>query len=106
MLVYAAMPVDAKLTSRAETTNDAVTVRVDPAYEGDFEVRTTNTNVAIIPVSQRDPWGKGRTRAVHYDNGRTTDSAAVGYVDWGEAKKPTGSLVFIKTSNSAASLQV
>ncbi|OSX61721.1 hypothetical protein POSPLADRAFT_1047004 [Postia placenta MAD-698-R-SB12] len=74
---------DAQLDVRARTTNAMADVRMHRAFEGTFELRTTNGHIEV-PFDQNatDPSGRGRIRQLSVSQ---RNKLVTGCVNWGGA---------------------
>ncbi|KAF9558107.1 hypothetical protein CPC08DRAFT_724679 [Agrocybe pediades] len=100
---FPASPVDSTLDYNARTSNGYATVSLNPAYEGTFNLYTSNSSPKVEQRrSVEDPSGKKRQRTVHVKNGPIKHVVS-GDVSWGG--KAEGKVV-VSTSNSALLLKV
>lgn len=63
-LEYTDMPLNAVLTSGTRSSNAATTVKLHRAFEGSFEVATSNAAAILKELPVEDPSGQGRRRVV------------------------------------------
>ncbi|TFK50921.1 hypothetical protein OE88DRAFT_1747839 [Heliocybe sulcata] len=97
-------PVDALLDFTASSTNSGVTVQLHPAYEGGFELGTSNAR-AVVDVGGKvpDPKRRGRERRVWQEGGQR--GAVRGEVYWEEERRGAGRVV-VRSSNSPVMLRL
>ena len=99
---------DSTLTLSARTTNAPATVRLHPAFEGQFEIGTANGHLAFVPDKNvADPAHKGRSRS--WMPSERTMKAWRGLVTWGRINDPERDLkgwVSVETLNDGVKLQV
>ncbi|KZT03914.1 uncharacterized protein LAESUDRAFT_728604 [Laetiporus sulphureus 93-53] len=94
-----------RLDAIARTSNAHISATVNPAYEGSFEVRTSNAKPAVFYDGRvEDPSGRGRRR---YMTESQVGKTMVGEVSWGrpESGVHVGS-VSLRTSNAPAVLSL
>ncbi|KAI0944062.1 hypothetical protein AcV7_001982 [Taiwanofungus camphoratus] len=96
---------EAHLTVDARTTNAPATVSLNRAYEGAFDLRSSNVDPVLeFNGYAEDPSGQGRKRAMFLER---SDRYIAGYVAWGSAVKRDGaSSVSVKSTNSPAALDL
>jgi len=81
--------VDAFLAVDARTTNAPANLSMNPAYEGAFQLYTTNANVAVpFDPDARDPAGRGRRRKMSMSR---MNKYVEGVVSWGPGGELKGS---------------
>ncbi|KAH9922583.1 hypothetical protein B0H21DRAFT_765961 [Amylocystis lapponica] len=95
-----AIPPDARVQLRAETSNARAGVTLVRAFEGAFELHTSNAAPDVQYTSGApDPAGRGRTRHVTFGRAK---AVVRGSVRWGDEEG--GGDVFVKTSNAPLQL--
>lgn len=82
-LEYIDMPVNAVLKSETRSSNAASRVELHSAFEGSFEVVTSNAAATIKETPAEDPSGEGRRRVV---TRRQEKYRAGGSAYWGETE--------------------
>ncbi|KAL1691873.1 hypothetical protein GGG16DRAFT_90904 [Schizophyllum commune] len=108
-LFHPTSPLDAILSAHAVTSNGPAQVSVNPAFEGDFMLHTSNSRAVVDESGAEDPTGRERERTVwvdHAKGGRALDSESAGTVTWGDRRKRTGSEVTVVSSNGRVALVV
>ena len=103
-LQYDDAPSGARLVSDARTSNGAASVVMHPAYEGTYEVSTSNSRPAVRDTRPADPLGRGRRRVVSQTTSRGTVSGRV-YWEEGDGRRAEG-VSTVHTSNARASLDL
>ncbi|KAJ7750100.1 hypothetical protein DFH07DRAFT_550660 [Mycena maculata] len=102
----ASSPLDAVLYVQAKTSNSPASLTLPPTYEGDFDVRSSNSAPPALkrlnPL-EKDPASKGRTRAV--GTNVMTKRTMSGTVYWTKANRHRGT-VKLETSNAPVTLYV
>jgi len=97
---FPAAPVDSKLTLHAKTSNSPVSVSLNPAYEGTFNLQTSSWFKAEANVDKGvvDPSGKDRKRNVVIEN--TGRGSLSGRVNWdGDKGHEVEGTAYVSTSN-------
>ncbi|KIJ59790.1 hypothetical protein HYDPIDRAFT_118152 [Hydnomerulius pinastri MD-312] len=105
-LEYEDSPLDARLTSRVTTSNSQASVKMHPAFEGSFEVTSSNIGPALIQNRVSDPSGKGRERFVKQNRSGNRISGSVYWAERSGARKDIKGSSSVQTSNSRASLEL
>ncbi|KDQ56481.1 hypothetical protein JAAARDRAFT_36637 [Jaapia argillacea MUCL 33604] len=91
-------PVSSRLNVDLKTSNAPATVAMHPAYEGTFNLRTSNLRPSIeSPDTVEDPSGKGRKRSVYQSS--YTRGNIEGMVYWDKLNRDAGD-VHVKSSNA------
>ncbi|KAM5544972.1 hypothetical protein V8D89_001083 [Ganoderma adspersum] len=111
-LSFPEQPVDSTLTLSARTSNSPATVRLHPAFEGQFELATANGHLAFAPnEGAEDPARRGRTRS--WALTERTMKVRQGFVTWGSPGDPDPGRdlslrgrVSVETLNDGVKLQV
>lgn len=100
-LAFPTQPLNSYLSLDAKTSNARADVGLHPAYEGSFQLRTSNRSPALEDEKPRDPSGQGRRRRINYQvlNGGVLN----GQVQWGDegAKR---SWIHLQSSNAPVTL--
>lgn len=104
-LQYEDAPSRARLLSEVRTSNGPASVVMHPAFEGTYEVSTSNSRPVVVDTHPTDPTGAGRRRVV---NQTTSRSAVSGRAYWvGRDGMDRGeSTCTVHTSNAPASLDL
>ncbi|KIK97524.1 hypothetical protein PAXRUDRAFT_824829 [Paxillus rubicundulus Ve08.2h10] len=105
-LKYDDSPLDACLISEAQTSNSAVSVKMHPAFEGAFEVASSNMGPIVKDEKPSDPSGRRRRRILNQNKARGTISGSVYWVGSDGARRETRSYSTARTSNSHATLKL
>jgi len=93
--------VDAYLDVDARTTNAAATVSMNPAFEGAFQLYTTNANLEVpFDAHARDPAGRGRRRKMSMAR---KDKYVDGVVSWGNGGESKG-FASLRSTNGPVTL--
>ncbi|PIL33798.1 hypothetical protein GSI_04423 [Ganoderma sinense ZZ0214-1] len=107
-LSFPEQPVDSTLTLSARTSNSPAMVRLNPAFEGQFELGTANGPVTFAPDKNvADPAHRGRTRS--WMLSERTMRAWRGLVTWGFPNDPDRNLkgwARVETLNDMVELRV
>ena len=98
-------PPDSILQFTGKTSNAAVAVSLNPAYEGSIALKTSNTKPQINSDGNvTDPSGRNRTRSLNIQlQGK---GAALGDVFWDDAIVSKAGSVVIRTSNAKIDLNL
>ena len=106
-------PYSPSLTFSARTSNNPASLRIDSAYEGSFDLSTSNSHVEVDTGIGRveDPWGGGRQREVVFRSLPGPRSRyASGEAWWGKSLKDKERAkrgkIEIKTSNAFVNLKL
>jgi hypothetical protein len=99
-LEYDDAPVNARLTSKAKTSNGRASVKMHPAFEGTFELKTSNASPVLRDVRPSDPSGRGRRRTLNQYQNKKTISGSVYWVDWNGRGGELKSSSTVATSNA------
>jgi hypothetical protein len=102
-VIYDASPLASILRHEARTSNALATVDLHSAYEGSFNLQSSNASPFISKKHATDPSGQGRRRIVKMFRAR---GLVTGEVHWGREMQLRGANVEIRTSNSPAHLSV
>jgi len=103
-LEYTDMPVNAVLKSETRTSNSATRVKLHSAFEGSFDVDTSNAAAVLKELPAEDPSGQGRPRAVIQ---RQEKHRVRGSVHWGQSnEEQTEGRATVKTSNGRMELVI
>ncbi|OAX40225.1 hypothetical protein K503DRAFT_687958 [Rhizopogon vinicolor AM-OR11-026] len=101
-LEYTDMPVNAVLKSETKSSNAGASVKLHSAFEGSFEVATSNAAAILKELPAEDPSGQGRRRAVSQ---RRDKFSARGSAYWSEGRQIEGRAT-VKTSNGRVELVI
>lgn len=101
-LEYTDMPINAVLTCEATSSNAAAIVKLHNAFEGSFEVSTSNAPATLKELSAEDPSGQGRRRVVTQ---KREKNRARGSAYWSDSREPKGRAV-VRTSNGRVELVI
>ncbi|KAG9309784.1 hypothetical protein JVU11DRAFT_10158 [Chiua virens] len=101
-LQYDDAPLRVRLRSDARTSNAPASVVMHPAFEGTYEVSTSNSRPVVRDTRPVDPSGAGRRRVVRQTV--TSRNEMSGVVHWTGGETRGASMVH--TSNARASLDV
>ncbi|KAF8128160.1 hypothetical protein EV363DRAFT_1340877 [Boletus edulis] len=104
-LQYNDAPTGARLVSDARTSNAAAEVAMHPAYEGTYEVSTSNAQPVVRDTRPADPEGRGRRRVVDQKALRGIVSGRVYWVREDGSRRVEG-VSTVHTSNARASLDL
>jgi len=104
-LQYEDMPSGARLVSDARTSNGAASVVMHPAFEGTYEVTTSNSRPVVRDTRPADPLGRGWRRVVHQTASRGTVTGRV-YWEGGHERRGIEGTSIVHTSNARASLDL
>ncbi|KAH0839428.1 hypothetical protein J3R83DRAFT_203 [Lanmaoa asiatica] len=104
-LQYDEAPLRARLVSDVRTSNSPASVAMHPAFEGRYEVSTSNSRPIVRDTHPTDPSGAGRRRIVNRTTSRNTIS---GMAYWGNegARRGGESASTVHTSNARVSLDI
>ncbi|KAF9224636.1 hypothetical protein BS17DRAFT_780184 [Gyrodon lividus] len=103
-LKYDDSPLNAHLTSEAKTSNSHAIVKMHPAFEGTFEVSSSNIGPAVQDRRASDPSGRGRQRIVNQNKTGNKISGSVYWDGPDGTKGHTRSSCTVRTSNAPATL--
>ena len=96
------MALGSGLNMDATTSNGLVTIGLPSAFEGTYDLTTSNSNGPIVDVPTReDPWGKGRPRTHEQ---RRRGSGVSGRVHWGHSTDRSS--LTVRTSNAPVTLNL
>jgi hypothetical protein len=101
-LEYNDMPINAVLMSEATSSNAASIVKLHSAFEGSFEVSTSNAAATLKELSAEDPSGQGRRRVVTQNREK---NRVRGSAHWSDSRQPKGRAV-VRTSNGRVELVI
>lgn len=102
-LAFPESPVDSTLKLSASTTNGRAVVSLNPAYEGTFDLATTQYMPKLVRHDEvSDPSGRERQRRVEITS--TDRRSVTGKATW-SAKAGSGS-VHVKTTNALVTLNL
>jgi hypothetical protein len=104
-LQYDDAPSGARLVSEARTSNGGASVVMHPAYEGSYEVSTSNSRPVVRDTRPEDPLGRGRRRVVNQTMSRGTVSGRVYWVG-ADGRRSVQGASTVHTSNAPASLDL
>lgn len=97
-----------RLVSDARTSNAAASVAMHPAFEGTYEVSTSNARPVVRDTHPADPAGRGRRRVMEQRSAHGRGSVE-GRVYWAggghDGRRVEGSSI-VHTSNARASLDL
>ncbi|KAF8555008.1 hypothetical protein OG21DRAFT_961924 [Imleria badia] len=105
-LQYDDAPTGARLISDAQTSNAGTSVAMHPAYEGTYEVTTSNSRPLVRDTRPDDPSGRGRRRVVNQTTTRGTVSGRVHWVGGQDGRRGAEGASTVHTSNARASLDL
>ncbi|VDC02813.1 unnamed protein product [Peniophora sp. CBMAI 1063] len=96
------LSLDAVLTLKARTENSPVNVHVAPAFEGTFDLSTTNNAMVVEQENKVDPAHRSRQRKISIER---HDRRYTGYASWSkdEAERGNGA-ISIASMNGPVSL--
>ncbi|KAJ8454741.1 hypothetical protein ONZ45_g19185 [Pleurotus djamor] len=100
---FPASPIDSTLVLNAHTTNSGATVSLNPAYEGQFVLKSTIFRPDVRKTVVSDPAGRGRRRTVEYDE--YTRAVVSGKVKWTGSTKRDG-IVNVGSTNAKVVLKL
>ncbi|KAM5544936.1 hypothetical protein V8D89_001047 [Ganoderma adspersum] len=106
-LSFPEQPVDSNLTLSASTSGSHATIRLHPAFEGQFEIMTFEPPTFAPDVRVADPAHRGRTRSWTF--AQSTKWTWRGFVTWGSPNDPERDLkgrVSVFTQNDPVELRV
>jgi hypothetical protein len=99
---------DAQLKVQAHTSNSPVHVRLQPAFEGTFNLRTSIFPAVVYPDPDEDvedPAGRGRKRVVNVKNLGHGSRVLYGDAEWvPQGDEVPAGRAEVSTSNSYASI--
>jgi len=105
-LVFPIAPVHSILSLNGKTDNKSADVKLHPAFEGVFQLKTSNGQATVAhDVHEPDPAGEGRIREVRLDKSEPT--AIDGSIAWRSPAIMGGPMtgsVQIESSNSSVAL--
>lgn len=104
-LQYNDAPTEARLVSDARTSNAAAEVAMHPAYQGTYEVSTSNAQPAVRDTRPADPEGRGRRRVVNQTGSRGIVSGRVYWMEEDGRRRVEG-VSTVHSSNARASLDL
>jgi len=102
-LEYTDMPLNAALTSGTRSSNAATTVKLHRAFEGSFEVATSNAAAILKELPVEDPSGQGRRRVVTQTHEKYR---ARGSAYWSDSSRETEGRATVTTSNGRVELVI
>lgn len=105
-LQYDDAPLRARLVSDVRTTNGPVSVVMHPAFEGRYEVSTSNSHPVVRDTHPADPSGAGRRRNVNQTTYRNTISGTAYWAGSEGPRRGTESISTVHTSNARVSLDL
>lgn len=105
-LQYEDAPSRARLVSDARTSNSPASVVMHPAFEGTFEVSTSNSRPVVRDTRPEDPSGAGRRRVVNQTTSRSTISGTAYWAGNEGARRGGESVCTVHTSNGRVSLDL
>ncbi|KAI0312001.1 hypothetical protein OF83DRAFT_1148206 [Amylostereum chailletii] len=111
-LVFSSSPIDSTLRLRSSTSDHPALVRLHPAYEGTFTLRSSGATPELVySRAEADPAGQGRDRVVEV--GEMKRGFLGGWTEWVESKvmvwagnaRERGEIE-VETTNSPARLEL
>ncbi|KAG8218139.1 hypothetical protein J3R82DRAFT_3676 [Butyriboletus roseoflavus] len=105
-LQYDDAPLRTHLVSDARSSNGPASVVMHPAFEGAFEVSTSNGHPVVRDTHPADPTRAGRRRVVDQTTSRNTISGTAYWVGNGGARRGVESVCTVHTSNARVSLDL
>ncbi|KAF9236999.1 hypothetical protein BU15DRAFT_76369 [Melanogaster broomeanus] len=105
-LEYDDAPMNARLSSKAKTSNAQASVKMHPAFEGTFELKTSNASPVVRDVRPSDPSGRGRRRTLNQYKNKNTISGTVHWVDSNGRRGEMKSSSTVTTSNAQVDFEL
>ncbi|KAH7911376.1 hypothetical protein BJ138DRAFT_1101101 [Hygrophoropsis aurantiaca] len=102
-LSYAYSPVDSTLKCNVHSSNSRVDIRMYQAFEGGFEVSTSNSHASVERLDKEDPSGEERRRVVRLTRNPVRGQVS-GNLYWQDGSHRGSGFVKVSTSNGAATL--
>lgn len=100
-LAFPTQPLNSFFSLDAKTSNARADVGLHPAYEGSFQLRTSNARPALEDENPRDPSGQGRRRRTSYQT--LKNGVLNGLVQWDD-EVGKRSWIHLQSSNAPVTL--
>lgn len=105
-LGYEDSPLNALLTSDVTTSNSRTSVKMHPAFEGTFDISSSNVGPVLSDNHVQDPSGRGRQRIISQNRNRNRISGSVYWAEWDGDRRHVKGTSVVHTSNAQATLEL
>lgn len=105
-LQYDDAPLKGRLISDVRTSNGLASVVMHPAFEGTYEVSTSNGRPVVQDTHPVDPSGAGRRRVVNQTTHRNTISGTAYWAEGDGVRGGAESVCKVASSNAQVSLDL
>lgn len=96
-LSFLNQPLSSLLYLESRTSNGRSDVKLHPAFEGKYALRTSNAQAQVLFEDVDDPSGEGRRR--HTEITKISGGVVTGNVYWGDERQSLKAWAHVSTSN-------